>query len=99
MTFGLNGGRDAADGFVQMCDVGADMSVAPRHDACQPPFVVGHYQRQSVQFPRYPNGSSVSPLHEFCRLLGLGQREGRVLMFLFLSLRVVFAYLLCWRVG
>ena len=91
--------RDALDGLCQVSDVGSYVSVAACHHLCQPAVVVGHHEGQSVQFPRYPYRASVGPLGQFGGLLGLGQRQGGVLVGLLQTLRIVFADTLCGRVG
>ena len=90
---------NAADGLVQMGDVGADVPVATGDNLRQFPVVVGDDQRQSVEFPGYPDGAPFSPLHQFFGQLGLGQRESSVLVLFLLALGGVFAHLLGGRVG
>ena len=66
------------------------VSVAARDHLRQAAVVVGHHQRQSVEFPREPNGAPFGPFRQFGRAFRLGQREGRKFVFLLLPRDVVF---------
>ena len=81
---------DAADGWRQMGDVGAGMTVAARHDLAEQSLVVGHHEGEAVEFPRHPDGALLGPLHQVGRTLGLGERQGGKLMVFFLAGDVVF---------
>ena len=85
-----DGWRNAIDGFSQMGDVGAYVTVAAGDHLRQSTAVVGGNKRQSVQFPGYPDGLSLSPFYEVSHLLGLRQREGGKLVFLLLAADAVF---------
>ena len=56
-----------------MRDIGADMSVATGDHLCQFAVVVGDHQRQTIQFPRNPDGLLLGPFHQVSSLLGLSQ--------------------------
>ena len=99
MAFVGNGLGNAADGFHQMGDVGADMSVATRHHLGELAIVVGDDKRQAVKLPRDPDRTLLSPFHQVVHLFGLGQRERRKFVFLLLTGDAVFRYFLCGRVG
>ena len=73
MSLSRNCGRNAADGRGQMRDIGADMSVATGDHLCQFAVVVGDHQRQTIQFPRNPDGLLLGPFHQVSSLLGLSQ--------------------------
>ena len=82
-----------------MGDVGADMAITTCDDLRQLTIVVGHDERQTIQFPRYPNRSFLSPFYEVANLFGLCQRECRKLVFLFLASNGVLGNFLRGRVG
>ena len=99
MSLGGNLRGNAADGPHQVRDVRADVAVAARDDLRQPPIVVGHHQRQSVQLPRYPDAATLGPFHQLVRLLRLRQRQRGEFVLLLLTRDGVFRYALCRRVG
>ena len=91
--------RYAVDGTCKMGDVGADMAVTTCDDLRQLTIVVGHDECQTIQFPRYPDGSFLSPFHEVADLFGLCQREGRKLVFFLLTCDGILGNFLRGRVG
>ena len=99
MSLITNSLRNAVDRTSKMSDICADMAVATCNDLCQLAIVVGHDERQTIQFPRYPDRSFLSPFHEVANLFGLCQREGRKLMFLFLARNGILGNFLRGRVG
>ena len=94
-----DGLQDALDGSGKIGDVGADVPVAPGDDFCQPSVVISGDKRQTVQLPGEPDGFSFCPSGKVFNLFGLCQRQGRKLMFLFLSGYIVGRDILCRGVG
>ena len=99
MTLIADSLRNAVDRTCKMGDVGADMAITTCDDLRQLTIVVGHDERQTIQFPRYPNRSFLSPFHEVANLFGLCQRECRKLVFLLLPRSGILGNFLRGRVG
>ena len=99
MSFNGNLSRYSADSWDEVSDISANMSVATSDHFSQPSIIVCHHQRQSVQFPRYPYRTPLSPLHDFANLLGLGQRECSEFMLFLLPGDGILGYTLSRRVG
>ena len=94
-----DGLQEALDGSGKMGDVGADVPVASGDDFCQPSVVISGDKCQAVQLPGEPDGFSFCPSGKVFNLFGLCQRQGRKLMFLFLSGYIVGRDILCRGVG
>ena len=99
MSFGFYLLRNAVDGARKVCDVGADMSVPSCDDFCEMSFVISDDKRQSIQFPRNPDGPLFSPLYEVANLLGLSQRKGSKFVLFLLTSDGVLRNFLRRRVG
>ena len=65
--------RYAADGVSQMSDVCSNVAVAACDDFCQPTTIVGDDECQTIELPRNPYRSFLSPLHQIAYLFCFGQ--------------------------
>ena len=64
---------DAVNGFCKVGDIRADMSITSCDNLGESSVIIRHDEGQTIQFPRYPDGQSLRPFHQFRSLLGLCQ--------------------------